>query len=86
MLSGDIPAIKHLSARDLKSNSPKEITKYREILYRHLNAHTVFNRLDRLSKIEAQDWTAGNKVKLNEIDDQITEGMLPAEKKACRNP
>jgi hypothetical protein len=31
--------------------------------------------LDRLSDIDPPDWTEGNEVELNEIDDRITEGL-----------
>ena len=64
-----------IEARNLKSNPPKEVAKYREILHKHLSSHNVFNRLDRLSFIDPPDWTEGNEVELNEIDDRITEGL-----------
>jgi hypothetical protein len=84
MLGGDTTAIEHRSARDLKSNPPKQVAKYREILYKHLMVHSIFTQLDQLSDIALPDWTEAKEVEVNEIDERITEGMLTAKKKACR--
>lgn len=45
MIGGDITSIENPTARDLKSNSPKEVAKYREIAYRHFHAHNATLRL-----------------------------------------
>jgi hypothetical protein len=68
-----------------KAPPPEEAAKYRERLHRHLQAHIVARRLDRLSKILTDQWTMSNEIEVNEIDDCITEGILAAEKKPCRN-
>ena len=83
MLGGDITVIEHPAARDLKSDSPKEVAKYREILYRHLHNHNIMTRLDRLTEIDALGWTELHELKLNGLSDRIPEGMLMAEKQAC---
>jgi hypothetical protein len=82
MLGENITAIDHISARDLKSNSPKEVAKYRECLYGHLKAHNIFKQLEWLDMTSMTNWTQLHQAELNEIDDRITEGMLSAEKKA----
>ena len=84
LLGGDVTAIDHPNGRALQSNSPKEVAHYRELLHRHLHQHNVYHRLTRLYHIEDADWTPTHEAELNAIDDQITAGMLSAEKKACR--
>jgi hypothetical protein len=84
MLGGDVTAIDHLSGRSSQSHSPEEVAKYRELLNRHLCAHNVCDRLERLCNIPADHWNPENEIELNEIDDQITAGVLAAEKKACQ--
>jgi hypothetical protein len=82
---GSVTAIEHLAGRALKSNSPKEVANYREILHTHLCNHNITKRLERLGAIAIQDWTQSNEVEINDIDDRITEGMIHAEKKACKH-
>ena len=82
---GGVTAIENLSGRSLKSNSPKDVAKYRELLHRHLCGHNIFKRLEKLGDIAAEHWTQTNEAELNEIDDRISEGMINAENKACRN-
>ncbi len=83
--NGGVTAIEHLAGRSLKSKSPKEVAKYRELLHRHLCSHNIFKRLERLEPLLPDDWNACNEAELNEIDDRISEGMINAENKACRN-
>jgi hypothetical protein len=82
---GSVTAIEHLASRSLQSKSPKDVAKYRELVHRHLCCHNAFKRLDRLNQIAPDDWSQASEAELNEIDDRITEAMLNAEKKACRN-
>jgi hypothetical protein len=85
MLGGDVMAIDHPHGHSLNSNSSKEVAKYREILHKHPQAHNITGCLARLSSINPVNWNNSNEIELNEINDQITEGMLTAEKQSCRN-
>jgi hypothetical protein len=82
---GGVTAIENLAGRALKSKSPKEVAKYRELLHRHLCRQNIFKRLERLEEIAIENWTQDNEAELNEIYNQISEGMINAENKACRN-
>ena len=81
---GGVTAIEHLAGRALKSNSPREVAKYRELLHKHLTCHNIPKRLERLRIIEPEQWLPIHEAELNEIDRRITEGMLSAEQKACK--
>jgi hypothetical protein len=70
------PAIYHPSVRSLKSNSPKEAGKYRELLHHHLWVHDVFARLEKLRTIDPAAWNHANEAELNDMTTKLPKACL----------
>ena len=72
--------------RKILSSRPKAIQKYKASLQEHLENHTVWQRLSHLIDSQSNNtWTAEERTKLVQIDEEITNGMLSAEAKAGKS-
>jgi hypothetical protein len=83
-LKGCPTAIEGSVARLLRSNHPKQLSKYKCKLWDRLTNQNIFNRVQKLLSIPKGSWTPAHTKEQEAIDRELTEAMLQAEKEACR--
>ena len=81
ILKGKITQIPSPFERQLKSNSPKTVKKYKHYLKQQINKYNIESQIETILNISKQrKLTKGEAVSLNRIDTLITKIMLTAEK------
>ena len=82
ILKGKATQIPSPFERQLKSNSPKSVRKYKHYLKQQINKYNIESQIETILKISQQrKLTKEEEVNLNRIDQLITKIMLRAEKK-----
>lgn len=79
-----VQALEHPSSRLIRNATPKERNEFLMHLHEHYNAHNLYQCFEKLSQIEAGQWTPEDQHEYEKCDDQHIKGMLSAEKKTAK--
>jgi hypothetical protein len=80
VLQSTISSIETRRARKLQQATPRERHIFIEKLNKHYESQNLYERLQDLAEIPAEEWTLEHQLEYEKCDKQHIDGMLAAEK------